>query len=188
MKFKTCREQKEKANMESYPDSKQTLGSSFHCWVMVALVKGFVANLGDPTQGFSEDLQCSHPTSAPSEHGWLAEWAMFGMTKPPKIHLICAVKFQPAGLLKGFEGSDFCDLLWVQLDNMSGKEKRLELYSATFFCVTPQLRLLDFLGVNHREFVFRWCKLMTPWAGAWILRHESWLSFGTSIWSHQILP
>lgn len=69
MKFKTCREQKEKDNMVSYPDSKQTLGSSFHCWVMVALVKGFVANLGDPTQGFSEDLQCSRPTSAPSEHG-----------------------------------------------------------------------------------------------------------------------
>ena len=63
---------------------------------------------------------------------------MFGMTKPPKIHLICAVKFQPAGLLKGLKAAIFVTYREFSWKNMSGKEKRLELYSATFFCVTPQ--------------------------------------------------
>lgn len=180
MKFKTCREQKEKANMESYPDSKQTLGSSFHCWVMVALVKGFVANLGDPLQGFSEDLQCSRPTSAPSEHGWLAEWVMFGMTKPPKIHLICAVKFQPAGLLKGFEGSDFCDLPWVQLEKHEWQREAFGTLLCHLFLCDSTVETARFFGsesswIRESYFVDANSWLLGQVLEFWGMSHDSHL-------------
>ena len=64
-----------------------------------------------------------------------------GWPNLPKYTWFVRLKFQPAGLLKGFDcdnrsvgGSDFCDLLWVQLDNMSGYEAFGTLLCHLFLC------------------------------------------------------